>query len=329
MAARTEKLTIAQAITAGLKQAMEKDKDIVIMGEDVGRDGGVFRVTEGLMDRFGEERVIDTPLAESGIVGSAIGMAIGGFRPVVEIQFMDFMYPALNQILAHLARYRNRSRGRYTLPVVVRMPFGGGIHPPEHHSESLEAPLLHTAGLKVVAPSNPYDAKGLILAALESEDPVIFMEPKRIYRAFKEDVPAERYTVPIGKARVAREGADVSIITFGAAVRTSLDAAEELERKGTGAEVIDLRSLNPLDVDTVLSSVRKTGRAVVVHEAPKLLGIGAELAAIIQEKALLDLLAPVGRVAGLDVPFPLPLLENHYLPGKSRIVEAAIAAVNY
>ena len=329
MAERTEKLTIAQAITSGLKQAMEKDKDIVIMGEDVGRDGGVFRVTEGLMDQFGEERVMDTPLAESGIVGSAIGMAIGGFRPVVEIQFMDFMYPALNQILAHLARYRNRSRGRYTLPVVVRMPFGGGIHPPEHHSESLEAPLLHTAGLKVVAPSNPYDAKGLILSALESEDPVIYMEPKRIYRAFKEEVPVERYTVPIGKAKVAKEGKDLSMITFGAAVRTSMEAAGELEKKGIGAEVVDLRSLNPLDVDTILASVRKTGRALVVHEAPKMLGIGAEIAALIQERALLDLLAPVGRVAGLDVPFPLPLLENHYLPSKARIVESALGAINY
>ena len=329
MAEKTEKLTLAQAITSALRQAMEKDQSIIVMGEDVGRDGGVFRVTEGLYEKFGEGRVIDTPLAESGIVGTAVGLSIGGFRPVLEIQFMDFMYPALNQILAHVARYRNRSRGKYKVPMVLRMPFGGGIHPPEHHSESLETPLLHTAGLKVVAPSSPYDAKGLMLSALESEDPVVFMEPKRIYRAFKEDVPKDAYKIPIGKAKLAREGRDVSLITFGATVRTALDAAEDLKKKGFEAEVLDLRTLNPLDLDAILASVEKTGRAVIIHEAPKILGIGAEIASLIQERALLHLLAPVERVTGLDIPFPLPALENSYLPGRERIVEGALKALNF
>jgi len=329
MTSGTEKLTLAQAITSALREAMEKNDKIIVMGEDVGRDGGVFRVTDGLFERFGEKRVIDTPLAESGIVGTAIGLAICGYRPVVEIQFMDFMYPALNQILAHVARYRNRSRGRYTLPIVIRMPFGGGIHPPEHHSESLEAPLLHTAGLKVVAPSTPQDAKGMMLSALESEDPVIFMEPKRIYRAFKEEVPAGTFKVPIGKARIVREGKDLVVITFGASVRASLEAAEELEGRGVSAGVLDLRTLNPLDIDTITSAVEKTGRAVVVHEAPRQLGIGAEIAALIQQRALLHLLAPVERVTGPDVPFPLPVLEQNYLPDKARIVGGALKVMDY
>jgi pyruvate dehydrogenase E1 component beta subunit len=329
MAKKSDKMTLAQAITSALRQAMEEDPSIIVMGEDVGKDGGVFRLTEGLYEKFGEKRVIDTPLAESGIVGTAIGLSIGGFRPIVEIQFMDFMYPALNQMLAHVARYRNRSRGKYPVRMVLRMPFGGGIHPPEHHSESLETPLLHTAGLKVVAPSNPYDAKGLLISALKSDDPVVFMEPKRIYRAFKEEVPEEAYTVPIGKAKVVREGKDITLITFGATVRVALDAATELKDKGFEAEVVDLRTLNPLDIDTILGSVEKTGRAVVVHEAPKILGIGAEIAALIQERALLHLLAPIERVTGLDIPFPLPMLENHYLPDKARIVSGALKTLNY
>lgn len=327
--AKTEKLTIAQAINQALFQAMEKDENIIVLGEDVGKDGGVFRVTDGLYEKYGEKRVIDTPLAESGIIGTAIGLSVGGFRPVCEIQFMDFMYPALNQILAHVARYRNRTRGKYPLRIVIRMPFGGGIHPPEHHSESLETPLLHTAGLKVVAPSSPYDAKGLILSSLESDDPIVFMEPKKIYRAFREDVPKDYYKVEIGKAKIVKEGKDVSIITFGAMVRTSLDAATFLSKDGYEAEVIDLRTLNPLDIDAIISSVEKTGRAVVVHEAPKNLGIGAEIAAQIQEKALLSLLAPVKRVTGFDVPFPLPMLEEHYLPNKDRIVKGALETLRY
>lgn len=326
---KKEKLTIAQAINKALDMAMEKEENIIIMGEDVGKNGGVFRVTEGLFEKYGEVRVIDTPLAESGIVGTAIGLSIGGFRPVVEIQFMDFMYPGLNHILGHLARYRNRSRGKYPIRMVIRMPFGGGIHPPEHHSESLETPLLHTAGLKVVAPSSPYDAKGLMLSALESEDPIIFMEPKRVYRAFKEDVPLDYYKVPIGKANILKEGKDLTIITFGAMVKVALDAIEELSKSNYSVELIDLRTLNPLDVETILSSVEKTGRAVVVHEAPKILGIGAEIAALIQEKALLSLLAPVERVTGLDVPFPLAVLEHYYLPNKERIVNSAKKVLEY
>lgn len=325
----TEKITIAQAINQALFQAMEKDENLIVMGEDVGKDGGVFRVTDGLYEKYGEKRVIDTPLAESGIIGTAIGLSVGGFRPVCEIQFMDFMYPALNQILAHVARYRNRSRGKYPIRMVIRMPFGGGIHPPEHHSESLETPLLHTAGLKVVAPSNPYDAKGLLLSALETDDPIIFMEPKKIYRAFREDVPKDYYKVEIGKAKVVKEGKDITIITFGATVRTSLDAANALSKEGYEAEVIDLRTLNPLDIETILKSVEKTGRAVVVHEAPKILGIGAEIAALIQEKALLSILAPVKRITGFDVPFPLPMLEEYYLPNKERIVKGALETLRY
>jgi len=325
----TEKITIAQAINQALFQAMAKDDSLIVMGEDVGKDGGVFRVTEGLYEKFGDKRVIDTPLAESGIIGTAIGLSVGGFRAVCEIQFMDFMYPALNQILAHVARYRNRSRGKYPMRIVIRMPFGGGIHPPEHHSESLETPLLHTAGLKVVAPSNPYDAKGLLLSALESDDPIIFMEPKKIYRAFREDVPKDYYKVEIGKAKIAKEGKDITIITFGATVRTSLEAADALSKEGYEAEVIDLRTLNPLDIKTILKSVEKTGRAVVVHEAPKILGIGAEIAALIQEKALLNILAPVKRITGFDVPFPLPMLEEYYLPNKERIVDGALETLRY
>jgi pyruvate dehydrogenase E1 component beta subunit len=327
--ANTQKLNLAQSINNTLFQMMDKDKNIIVMGEDVGKDGGVFRVTEGLIEKFGETRVIDTPLAESGIVGSAIGLSIGGFKPVCEIQFMDFMYPALNQILGHLARYRNRTRGKYPLKMVIRMPFGGGIHPPEHHSESLETILLHTAGLIVVAPSNPYDAKGLLVSALESNNPIIYMEPKRIYRAFREDVPDEIYRVPIGKANVVKDGKDLTIITFGAMVRTSLEASFELQKSNIDAEVIDLRTLNPLDVETILSSVEKTGRAIVVHEAPKILGIGAEISSIIQERALTSLLAPVKRITGLDAPFPMAVLEGNYLPDKDRIVNGVFETMEY
>lgn len=327
--AKTEKLTIAQAINRALFIAMEKDENVIVMGEDVGKDGGVFRVTEGLYEKFGERRVIDTPLAESGIIGTALGLSIGGFKPICEIQFMDFMYPALNQILGHIARYRNRSRGKYKANIIIRMPFGGGIHPPEHHSESLETLLLHTPGLKVVAPSNPYDAKGLMLSSIECDDPIIFMEPKRIYRAFREDVPDGFYKVELGKAKTVREGKDITIITFGATVRIVMEANEELLKRKYEAEVIDLRTLNPLDIETILKSVEKTGRAMVVHESPRILGIGAEIAAIIQERALLSILAPVKRVTGFDVPFPLPMLEEYYLPTKERIVKAAIETIEY
>ena len=320
--APAEKLTLAQAVNRALAEEMARDPKVLVMGEDVGLDGGVFRVTEGLFERFGPDRVMDTPLAESAIVGTGIGLALTGFRPVCEIQFTGFVYPAANQLFAHVARYRNRSRGRYHLPMVIRMPYGGGIHPPEHHSESYEALFCNTPGLKVVIPSTPTDAKGLLLSAIRDEDPVIFMEPKRIYRAFREEVPAGEYTVPIGKARVAVEGKDVSLFAYGAMVRQALEAQEALAREGVSAEVVDLRTVCPLDMEAILASVEKTGRAVVVHEAPRNVGVGAEVAALIQERALTSLLAPVQRVSGFDAVFPFPLLEHHYLPTRERIAKA-------
>ncbi len=318
----TEKLTIAQAVRDAMRDEMDRDERVIVLGEDVGIDGGVFRATDGLIERFGPERVIDTPLAESAIVGMSVGLAATGFRPVAEIQFMGFVYPAINQLFAHAARLRNRTRGRLSCPMVVRMPYGGGIHPPEHHSESYEALFLNTPGFKVVVPSNPYDAKGLLISAIRDPDPVLFMEPKRIYRAFREPVPAEAYTVPMGKADVAREGTDVTLVAWGAMVRVCLDASEVLALRNISAEVVDLRTLNPLDRDTLISSVIKTGRAVVVHEAPRTSGFGAEICAQINEHALLQLLAPVQRVTGFDVVFPLAQNESLYLPSRERIVKA-------
>ncbi len=323
MSVKTQKLTLVQAVTQALKQEMERDEKILVLGEDVGKDGGVFRATDGLFEAFGEERVIDTPLAESGIIGISIGLAVTGFRPIPEIQFMGFIYPAINQIFAHVARFRHRSRGRFPMPMVIRMPYGGGIHAPEHHSESYESMLANTPGLTVVIPSTPSDAKGLLTSAIRSDDPVIFMEPKRIYRAFREDVPETAYEVPIGKAVVRREGEHVTIISYGAMMRPVLEAADYLERDKISVEVIDLRTIAPVDIDTLLLSVEKTGRAVIVHEAPGRSGFGAELSALISERALLHLLAPVQRVTGFDTVFPYAMMEDHYLPNRNR-VEAAV-----
>jgi pyruvate dehydrogenase E1 component beta subunit len=301
-------------------EEMERDPAVVILGEDVGREGGVFRVTEGLQARFGADRVIDTPLAESGIVGTALGMAVKGIRPVAEIQFEGFLAPAMDQIMSHVSRIRTRSRGRFTSPLVIRSPFGGGIHAPEHHSDSPEAIFIHTPGIKVVIPASPYDGKGLIKAAIRDEDPVLFFEPKRIYRAIKEEVPDEDYTVPIGKAKVAREGKDITLISWGAMVRETLRAAEMAEREGVKSEVVDLRTLSPMDEEVFINSVRKTGRAVVVQEAPRTCGLGAEISARIQETSLLSLEAPVERITGFDTVVPLLKLENHYLPTPERIL---------
>lgn len=323
------KLTIAQAVRDAMLQEMERDERVLVLGEDVGVDGGVFRATDGLIERFGPERVIDTPLAESSIIGMSIGLAATGFLPVAEIQFMGFVYPAVNQLFAHAARLRNRSRGALSCPMVIRMPFGGGIHPPEHHSESYEAMFLNAPGIKVVVPSNPHDAKGLLTAAIRDPDPVLFMEPKRIYRAFREAVPTESYTVPIGKAAVIREGSDVTLISWGAMVRVCLDASDLLARNGTSAEVVDLRTLNPLDRETMIASVAKTGRAVVVHEAPRTAGFGAEVSAQIGEHALLQLEAPVQRVAGFDTIFPLAQNEKLYLPSRERIVAAVEKVLSF
>ncbi len=311
-------MTMVSALNLALKQEMAKDKSVVMMGEDVGGNGGVFRVTDGLQKAFGAERVIDTPLAELGIVGSAIGMAIAGLKPVVEIQFDGFMYGAFDELISHAARIRARSRGVYTCPLVVRAPYGGGIRALEHHSESMEALYAHTPGLKMVIPSSPYEAKGLLVSAIRDPDPVIFFEPKRVYRAIKEEVPEEAYTIPLGKAQVWQEGSEVTVIAWGAMVKVVREAVEKVNYS---AEILDLLSLSPLDIDAVVNSVKKTGRAVIVHEAPKTLGFGAELSAMINEKALLSLKAPIVRVTGYDVVTPLPKMENYFFPDASRIVK--------
>jgi pyruvate dehydrogenase E1 component beta subunit len=311
--------TMAQAINQALAGEMERDGRVVILGEDVGVDGGVFRITDGLFDKFGRERIIDTPLAESAGVGVAIGMAALGLKPVVEIQFMGFIYPAFNQIISHVARLRNRTRGRFTVPLVIRTPYGAGVRALEHHSESTEAFFCHIPGLTVIVPSTPYDAKGLLIAAIRGEDPVLFLEPTRLYRAEKQDVPDEAYEVPIGKARIAREGNDLTIIAWGAMVPVAERAAVLAAESGWSAEVIDLRTLSPMDRETVVGSVKKTGRVLVVHEAPKTCGLGAEIAALIGEKALLSLEAPVLRITGWDITPPLSKGEDVYHPNPERV----------
>ncbi|SEO61875.1 pyruvate dehydrogenase E1 component beta subunit [Halogranum amylolyticum] len=325
----TQNLTLVQAVRDGLYTEMKQDDDVVVLGEDVGKNGGVFRATEGLYDEFGEDRVIDTPLAESGIVGTSIGMAAYGLKPVPEMQFSGFMYPAFDQIVSHAARLRNRSRGRFTCPMVVRAPYGGGIRAPEHHSESKEAFYAHEAGLKVVVPSTPYDTKGLLISAIRDPDPVIFLEPKLIYRAFRDEVPEEDYEIPLGEAAVRREGTDVSVFTYGAMTRPTLEAAEKLSEDGVDVEVVDLRTVSPLDEDAIVESFEKTGRAAVVHEAPKKGGLAGEITAVIQEEALLYQEAPVERITGFDVPFPLYALEDYYLPSVARIEESIRNAVEF
>jgi|FLYL01.1.fsa_nt_gi 2-oxoisovalerate dehydrogenase E1 component len=318
----TERWTMAEAINAALHQAMERDPLTVVLGEDVGVSGGVFRITEGLYEKFGEERVIDTPLNESGIVGSAVGMAIGGARPVAEIQFDGFVYPAFDQIVSHLGRFRYRTRGNVSVPVVVRFPNGAGIGAHEHHCDSPEAYFVHAPGLVVVCPSSPIDAKGLLAAALEGDDPVIFLEPKVLYRAGREDVPVEHYTLPIGRARVRREGDDVTVVTYGGMVPVCLKAATELEGEGVECEVIDLRTLFPWDRDTVLESVRRTGRLVCVQEPQGSAGVMAEVAAVVAEHAAYDLAAPIARVTGMDVPWPQFAIERHALVTPERVAAA-------
>jgi pyruvate dehydrogenase E1 component beta subunit len=320
---------LAQAINDALDLALAKDEAVVVFGEDVGRTGGVFRVTDGLRERYGAERVIDSPVAESAIAGVGFGMAVGGLHPVLEMQFMGFSYPAYDQIINHVARIRHRSRHRFTAPLVIRIPYGGGIGAAEHHSESMEAIYTHIPGLKVVVPSTPFDAKGLLLAAIEDPDPVIFLEPIRLYRAVKEDVPDEWYTQPIGSARVEREGNDVTLITWGAMTKETRQAADLLAEEDISVEVIDLRSLVPLDLTTITESVERTGRAVVVHEAPRTSGFGGEVVAALQEACLFSLAAPILRVTGWDTVFPLKRSEHHYLPSVSRIAAAALETLAY
>ncbi len=326
----TQSLTLVQSVRDALFTEMQLDEDVIVLGEDVGKNGGVFRATEGLYDEFGGDRVIDTPLAESGIVGTSIGMAAYGLKPVPEIQFQGFIYPAFDQIVSHAARLRNRSRGRFTAPMVVRAPYGGGIRAPELHSESKEAFFAHEPGLKVVIPSTPYDTKGLLISAIRDPDPVIFLEPKLIYRAFRGDVPEEDYEVPIGEAAVRREGEDLTLYTWGAMTRPTLDAAEKVaEERDVDPEVVDLRTMSPLDRETIVESFKKTGRAVVVHEAPKTGGLGAEVVATLQEKALVYQEAPIVRVTGFDTQYPLYSLEDYYLPNVARIEDGIAEAMNF
>lgn len=302
--------SILQAINEGLDQAMDKDESIVVYGEDVGYEGGVFRATAGLQKKYGEARVFDSPIAEAAIAGSALGMSLNGLKPVVEMQFSGFSLPAFNQIVTHVARFRNRSRGKYHVPMVVRMPYGGGVRALEHHSESLETLYAHIPGLKLVIPSTPYDAKGLMIAAINDPDPVIIMEPKRIYRAFKQDIPDEPYEVEIGKARVVKEGKDLTIIAWGALVREVEKAMKDVD---VDAEIIDLRTIAPMDTETIINSVKKTGRVLVVHEAYKSFGPAAEIISRINEDAFFYLEAAPKRLAGFDVTIPLPKGENHFI----------------
>ena len=315
-------MNIAQALNSALAIALEDDR-VVLIGEDVGMTGGVFRVSDGLQAKYGEDRVIDTPVAESGIVGAAFGMAVGGMKPVAEIQFMGFSYPAYDQVINHVARIRNRSRNRFTAPMVIRIPYGAGIGAAEHHSESAEAIYVQAPGVKVVVPSTPYDAKGMLLASVADPDPVIFLEPIRLYRFIKQDVPEDAYEVPLGVAAHLREGSDVTIVGYGSMMREVNAAADELSADGVSVDVIDLRSLVPFDAELVIDSAQRTGRVVIVQEAPRSAGFAAEVAAQIQEKALYSLNAPIERVTGHDIVVPLRRAEKHFVPSVTRVVAAA------
>ncbi len=312
-------MNMVSALNSALGLILEENANAIILGEDVGKDGGVFRVTDGLYDRFGPDRVVDTPLSESAILGASIGMAIAGLRPLPEIQFAGFMYLSFEQLINHAARFRSRSRGRFKVPMVVRTPVSGGVKALEHHSESPEAFYAHVGGLMVVEPSNPYDAKGLLIRSAHIDDPVVFLEPTRLYRLFKQDVPEDAYEVPIGKASVVKEGDQLSIITYGTMVPV-VQAA--VEKKNVSADIIDLRTINPLDEETILNSVKKTGRALVVHEAPLSFGVGAEIAARIAEKAMFELSAPVMRVASPSFPYPFPGYEQYYVPNENKVSAA-------
>lgn len=321
--------TLVEAVNLALQHAMEENDEVVVLGEDVGHNGGVFRATAGLQEQFGSQRVMDTPLAETMIAGLAVGMAAEGLRPVAEFQFMGFIYPALDQIISHASRLRNRTRGRLSCPMVLRAPFGAGIHAPEHHSESTEALFAHVPGLRVVIPSSPARAYGLLLAAIADPDPVLFLEPKRIYRINKEKFDANRQPHPLDVCFTLREGEDVTLVSWGASIVETLAAAQQLDARGIRAEVLDVATIKPLDMSTILESVAKTGRCVIVHEAARSGGVGAEIAAQVAEFSLLDLLAPVQRVTGYDTVVPLAKMEHLYLPGVEQIVAAAVKAVEF
>ncbi|WP_100404629.1 alpha-ketoacid dehydrogenase subunit beta [Bacillus solitudinis] len=322
-------MTMIQAITDAMRNELKNNEDVLVFGEDVGLNGGVFRATEGLQKEFGEERVFDTPLAESGIGGLAIGFALTGFRPVMEIQFFGFLFEVMDSVAGQMSRWRYRSGGQQTMPVTIRSPFGGGVKTPEMHADSLEGLMAQTPGLKVVIPSTPYDAKGLLIAAIRDPDPVVYLEHMKLYRSFRAEVPEEEYVIELGKADIKREGKDVTIVTYGAMVHSSLKAAEELEKEGIDAEVIDLMTISPIDLDTIIASVEKTSRAIVVQEAQKQAGIGANVVAEITERAILSLEAPVLRVASPDTVFPFAVAEDVWLPDYADIVEAAKKVVNF
>ena len=318
-------ITLVEAVTQALAYELANDENVIVFGEDVGKNGGVFRATAGLQERFGEHRVFDSPLAESMIAGLAIGMSVQGLRPVAEFQFMGFIYPAMNQIISHAARMRNRTRGRLHCPLVFRAPFGGGIRAPEHHSESTEALFAHIPGLQVVIPSSPKRAYGLLLAAIRNPDPVIFLEPKRIYRLVKQPVEDDGKALPLGKCFTLQAGEDVTLISWGASMHETLQAAKQLGEEGLSCEVIDVATIKPLDIETILASVEKTGRCVIVHEGAKTCGVGAEISAQIMENCMADLQAPVQRITGYDVVMPYFQLEKHYLPSVARIKESVIS----
>jgi pyruvate dehydrogenase E1 component beta subunit len=322
-------MTMIQAITDALRTELRNDENVLVFGEDVGVNGGVFRATENLQKEFGEERVFDTPLAESGIGGLAVGLSLQGFRPVPEIQFFGFVYEVMDSVSGQLARMRYRSGGVYNAPVTIRSPFGGGVHTPEMHADSLEGLMAQQPGLKVVIPSTPYDAKGLLISAIRDNDPVIFLEHMKLYRSFRQEVPEEEYTIPLGKADVKREGTDLSIITYGAMVQESLKAADELAKEGYSVEVVDLRTVSPLDIDTIIASVEKTGRAIVVQEAQKQAGIAANVVAEINDRAILSLDAPVLRVAAADTVFPFSEAESVWLPNVKDIIETATKVLKF
>ncbi|MDD7804904.1 MAG: alpha-ketoacid dehydrogenase subunit beta [Endozoicomonas sp. (ex Botrylloides leachii)] len=325
----TDRITMVEAVNLALDHAMKKDTDVVLLGEDIGVNGGVFRATEGLRNKYGFRRVMDTPLAETMIAGVAIGMAAQGLKPVAEIQFMGFIFPAMEQLICHAARMRNRTRGRLSCPLVLRAPFGGGIHAPEHHSESVEALFAHIPGLRVVIPSSPIRAYGLLMSAIKDPDPIIFLEPKRIYRAVRQQVDSSTRALPLDTCFTLKAGCDISLITWGASVRETKEAGSELEKHGISAEIIDVATIQPLDIDTILTSVRKTGRCVIIHEACKSFGVGAEISAQINEKVFDMLKAPVARVTGFDTTMPYYRMEHHFIPAVDDIVKAAVQLLTY
>lgn len=326
---KTNQLTLIQAINDGLRTMLKEDERIILLGEDIGRNGGVFRATEGLQEQFGEDRVMDTPLSEAGIIGTSVGMAVNGFKPVAEIQFLGFIYPAYEQIMTHVSRIRMRTMGSYTVPMVIRAPYGAGIRSPEVHSDSVEALFTHMPGIKVVCPSSAYDAKGLLIAAIEDPDPVLFLESMRIYRANRDEVPEGKYIVEIGKGKKLKEGNDVTVIAWGAMVSVAMKAVEQAEMQDITCDVIDLRTLYPIDKDILSESFQKTGRAVIVHEAHETGGVGNDIVSILNDTSFLYMKSPIERVTGFDVPVPFFALEEHYLPTPQRVLKAIEKVVHF